>query len=174
MRTIKKVSVTPVASNTGTIIDSMNTGDDKHTNAPSINAVTTYVGNQLEPIQTYSTTETRIGTWIDGKPLYRRIYIYSNPTGISRDTNVQIGFNDWDEVITLRGIVHAQSNKILPIPAVTYNQEDIYGIELQIVDKTSEWQPNTFYLVSRGRDTDDNRINKYIIIFEYTKTTDTV
>ena len=38
---IKKVSVTPVTPNTGDIIDSFNTSDNKHTNAPSINAVET-------------------------------------------------------------------------------------------------------------------------------------
>lgn len=39
MITIKKVAVTPLAENTGTIIDSLDTQDDKHTNAPSLNIV---------------------------------------------------------------------------------------------------------------------------------------
>lgn len=41
MKAIKKVAVTPVTQNTGSIIDSFNTSDDKHTNAPSLNAVDT-------------------------------------------------------------------------------------------------------------------------------------
>ena len=41
MKVIKKVSVTPVTPNTGDIIDSFSTLDDKTTNAPSINAVET-------------------------------------------------------------------------------------------------------------------------------------
>lgn len=44
MKTIKKVAVTPVTPNTGDIIDSFNTTDDKHTNAPSINAVESKMG----------------------------------------------------------------------------------------------------------------------------------
>lgn len=40
---IKKVQVTPVTPNTGDIIDSFSTLDDKTTNAPSINAVENYV-----------------------------------------------------------------------------------------------------------------------------------
>lgn len=43
MKYIKKVSVAQLSSNTGTIIDSMNSGDDQHVNAPSINAVKDYV-----------------------------------------------------------------------------------------------------------------------------------
>ena len=41
MRYMKKVGVTPIPENEGKIIDSFNTTDDKHTNAPSLNAVMT-------------------------------------------------------------------------------------------------------------------------------------
>lgn len=41
MKLIKKVAATPVPPNTGDIIDSFSTSDDKHTNAPSLNAVET-------------------------------------------------------------------------------------------------------------------------------------
>ncbi len=46
MKTIKKVAVTPVTPNTGDIIDSFSTTDDKHTNAPSINAVEQALANK--------------------------------------------------------------------------------------------------------------------------------
>lgn len=47
MITIKKVAVTPLPENSGTIIDSFNTSDDKHTNAPSLNAVENYVQRKV-------------------------------------------------------------------------------------------------------------------------------
>lgn len=55
MKTIKKVAVTPMQENTGTIIDSFNTSDDKHTNAPSINAVE----QKLSTVQTATVTATK-------------------------------------------------------------------------------------------------------------------
>lgn len=55
MKTIKKVAVTPLQENTGTIIDSFNTTDDKHTNAPSINAVE----QKLSTVQTATITVTK-------------------------------------------------------------------------------------------------------------------
>ena len=55
MKRIKKVNVTPVASNTGTIIDSFSTSDNKHLNAPSIAAVEGYVGT----VQTATGTVTQ-------------------------------------------------------------------------------------------------------------------
>lgn len=48
MKTIKKVAVTPIQENTGVIIDSFNTSDNKHTNAPSLNAVEQKVGGLIE------------------------------------------------------------------------------------------------------------------------------
>jgi len=50
MRYIKKIGVTPMAKNEGKIIDSFDTSDDKHINAPSLQAVinrTTTVANNV-------------------------------------------------------------------------------------------------------------------------------
>lgn len=52
MKLIKKVSATPVQENTGAIIDSLNTTDNPHTNAPSINAIKTYVDNEINDVNT--------------------------------------------------------------------------------------------------------------------------
>lgn len=43
MITIKKVAISPVATSEGDIIDSFNTIEDKHINAPSLNAVENYI-----------------------------------------------------------------------------------------------------------------------------------
>lgn len=46
MISIKKVAVTPLPDTEGAIIDSFNTTDDKHTNAPSINAVESKISTE--------------------------------------------------------------------------------------------------------------------------------
>lgn len=43
MITIKKVAISPVSASEGDIIDSFNTIEDKHINAPSLNAVENYI-----------------------------------------------------------------------------------------------------------------------------------
>ena len=41
-----------------------------------------YVNDMIEDAkENYSTNETRIGTWIDGKPLYRKVITYSKTGG---------------------------------------------------------------------------------------------
>lgn len=41
----------------------------------------TYSCNYVNGLETYSTTETRVGTWIDGKPIYRKVYLLSAIAG---------------------------------------------------------------------------------------------
>ena len=53
----------------------------------------------------YSTEERRIGTWIDGKPVYRKVFKFTSSSSV----------NDWksfgdasyvDELVSMRGILH--------------------------------------------------------------------
>ena len=34
-----------------------------------------------ENARTYSTSEIKVGTWIDGKPIYRKVFSFTTPTG---------------------------------------------------------------------------------------------
>ena len=58
----EETSVAEELQGSGKIIDDMNTLEDQTVNAPSIHAVKDYIKNNIE---NYSTTEQRIGTWID-------------------------------------------------------------------------------------------------------------
>lgn len=59
----------------------------------------------------YSTEETRIGTWIDGKPLYRRVYNLTTPSkaGIAWVLG-DIGIENLGTVSNLYGIMKATSS----------------------------------------------------------------
>lgn len=74
MKYIKKVSVAQLQSNTGTIIDSMNPGDDHHTNAPSIDAVKNYIDSVVQSIWTGNVytkqSSTSLSTTLESGKLY--------------------------------------------------------------------------------------------------------
>lgn len=56
---------------------------------------------------TYSTTETRIGTWIDGKPIYRKVYTI-NLSASDRSTTITIPnsiISNVKEIIAINGMV---------------------------------------------------------------------
>lgn len=66
MKTIKKVAVTPVTENSGQIIDSLNTSDDRHTNAPSIQAVNGGLAGKSNTSHNHDTTYSKLNHNHDG------------------------------------------------------------------------------------------------------------
>lgn len=121
-----------------------------------IKAVESYseLGGQLKEI--YSTEEIRIGTWIDGKPLYRRVY-----TGISAITTgewwspIQV---DNASVITAFGWIVSNTTKMM-IPNTQIRLGIIGGGVRFLVDNAT---------AVPGYNNKD-----YMFVVEYTKTTDT-
>lgn len=103
----------------------------------------------------YSTEERVIGTWIDGKPIYRRVFNLS--TGICYNTNndiIDLGFVP-DNLILLNGCVTLSDGKM----AFTPNIYTSIGVEYN--GKISIGSSATVY---------NNR--PITLIVEYTKPTD--
>lgn len=107
----------------------------------------------------YSESETKIGTWIDGKPLYRKVINVGSING----TNVKTLSlpSDVDILLPYEGMLFDSDNNVYPL-----NYFNIYNAGQNI---------GSFYYKSRGLqikcDADFGIINGYVII-KYTKTTD--
>lgn len=106
----------------------------------------------------YSTEEQIIGTWIDGKPIYRKV-IESSSTG-----EIKHGISDINCVVKVNaslirngGIMNVMPNGI-PNDAYYLSIQDITKTDV-VIGKGSEFQG-------------DLAITKIFIIMEYTKTTD--
>lgn len=102
--------------------------------------------------QNYSTEEQVTGTWIDGKPIYRRVF-----TGIS-NTQAYVVIQNYVENVDT--VVHS------------YGQlENSSGMKIALLSDTQSnvWDGNKFtvYVNNDGSDT-----YKYKLIYEYTKSTD--
>jgi len=52
-------------------------------NADNLNKMDKGIAN-ADKLSTYSTSETKIGTWIDGKPLYRKVYTGTKVSGSNK------------------------------------------------------------------------------------------
>ena len=117
----------------------------------------------------YSTEEIVIGTWIDNKPLYRKVISVDVSSFTTEVNNIDYDFSTLDMAIDVRAILERQFNiiEVIPRTASSKNIDKWYGgIQL---DKTG----NKF-IVELGT-TLIERVNKgyrFYIIFEYTKTTD--
>ena len=109
----------------------------------------------------YSTEETVIGTWIDGKPIYRKVVNYGNLNSVQGTKSVEHGISDIDTITNINGICYEVNFAFnIPFAPTVYMFAGItYAIR---VDKT-----NIHIYVS-----DDRSVDTAIVTIEYTKTTD--
>ena len=141
----------------GNVVDSLTS--DSTLNAPSIHAVNEGL------LDKYSTEEKRIGTWIDGKPLYRKVFVVDNN---STTTEILVTHNiqNFGELIDVGGSVRSYTSwKSLPhiyVPDVAK-----YGVSLYNLIPNS-----TFSLLIGTQLAAEKAVSKIIVILKYTKTTD--
>lgn len=118
-----------------------------------------YSANYVNNLHTYSTTEQRIGTWIDGKPLYKRTFDISNIT--SSNTNlVNLYSYNIDNIIKISGFVKASDGYILPMSLTDSSSN--YAVILY----------NGTYLRGRCTFGSGGTVTSAYVTIEYTKTTD--
>ena len=127
---------------------------------------TTYKPYQeLNNQEVYSTGEAKIGTWVNGKPLYRKVvYVGSKPN----ETNVTINnvVSNLDTLVRMSGTAYNSGyNQYYNIPNAHSTIASWY-INAILVDKTD--------LQIRGGDgwNTANGLTNIYVTLEYTKTTD--
>ena len=111
----------------------------------------------------YSTSETKIGTWIDGKPLYRKVFIGTineTTTGTFQDTLIDMNINNVDKKFIDKAFYIDQYNDSILIPYITNSGYIIKAMllnknVLRIMTNSSAFNGLTFY-----------------VVVNYTKTTD--
>jgi hypothetical protein len=123
-----------------------------NTNESNIGALETSFTDSV----TYSTTETVIGTWIDGKPIYRKVITETCSGGTTISINHNI--SNLNEVISLEYFTFNNTNKNTDIPHNGSNTLSINRITTTTINGS----------ISTGYDSGW----QLKIILEYTKTTD--
>ena len=111
------------------------------------------LGNVNNNGNNYSTDEQVIGTWIDGKPIYRKVFIIENTT--TSETDIDVSSLNIENVIDISGIAY---NDSIQLPINFYNESGYNSCYY------SKHISSIKYKISHG--------NNARIIIEYTKTTD--
>lgn len=96
---IKVYMVIPVNSSVYNALDSTSTTD----------ALSANQGNVLNNKFNYSTTETVIGKWIDGRTLYRRVFTVTMPNSTSWSNIIALNYTNY-YVVNIHGIMTNGSN----------------------------------------------------------------
>ena len=108
----------------------------------------------------YSIDEQVVGTWIDGKPIYRKvIYFGSLPNKATK--SVAHNITNLDVIVDFYGLTCDSTNVYIPLPA-TNNISNAYTTYI-LIDATN-------ISIRNGADMSDY-VRTYITL-EYTKTTD--
>ena len=106
--------------------------------------------------EVYSTEETRIGTWIDGKPLYRKVVIANSP---SASDGTVIPADAEKNYVSIRGYLNAASGSRMFFNAI---EGGVYLNTYRSSDNSIHIQ--TAYAGYQNKET--------VLVLVYTKTTD--
>lgn len=118
-----------------------------------------YDTQTVQDLNIYSLDEHRIGTWVDGKPLYRKCF----KGVITPGRNVSHGINNLESVVSLYGtFADPATSNAYPVPNARPMHPGVRDIGL--------WFNTTVIGFEIGSDFKDD--NSYSLVIEYTKTTD--
>ena len=119
--------------------------------------------DEVDTNATYSSTEQRIGTWIDGKPLYRKTILF--PEGNGGNSNVvaytlsNYGITNVDTIFIVHPSYYSNKNSLATYP-FQYNDGTAFECN---VNKTTLNVKLGYNLISTA---------PFVITLNYTKTTD--
>lgn len=144
-----------------TATNANNTATSAQTTANSANTKATANESRLDNLENYSdTSETLIGTWIDGNPLYRKVLVID---ALSQNDLYSFLVTGIEDIVSISGIAKF-NNRFQPIPRVLTDNLNQFAIGIGDIDKTSD---SISFRMQKGS-TYTNFV-KATIILEYTK-----
>lgn len=126
-------------------------------NTYSTSAVDTYSCNYVNSLETYSTTETRVGTWVDNKPIYRKVII-DTTSRTSGNYNIAHGISNLSDVIHIETLCWQNSTTMFNATSTS---------PLSGSERTTSYLNDSNITIRNAWE-----CIKIVIIIEYTKTTD--
>lgn len=116
--------------------------------------------NNKDISNTYSTTEMKIGTWTDGKPIYRRVITFTTPA-TETDYNIDTSSYNVNYMLRMYGGIYISGGSTTQIPHVIWFGSSYYY---------TSFRGDTNRIIYRGSSNYGSK--QATLILEYTKTTD--
>lgn len=122
----------------------------------------TTISTNLTNATTYSTDEKRIGTWVNSKPIYRKVIVLESGTIHAGYYGYNHNISNLDKVLNIYGMCYSSTQQ-QPIQRVVPDEIAKWGIGLGDITKSK-------FALHFGNSYQN--INLVYIVIEYTKTTD--
>jgi hypothetical protein len=121
----------------------------------------------------YTTKEQKVGTWIDGKPLYRKVIINEQVVlEASKATDLEV-ISNIDNIVKIECYCKFPSAWVtIPFQSLSSNKYDISYIQNQYITITVPEGNIKIYSQFGTNATQKQTVSKVITILNYTKTTD--
>lgn len=133
-------------------------------NAANLNQIQTNVETAIHQENAiYSTTETKIGLWIDGKPIYRQIFQGNSPTVQSAHSNFETMSKQVGTISNLKKVINVQEHIISSAGGVWT------GFLTKTVFSGTQISSTGVVTLFMSEMTDQTT---YLVSVDYTKTTD--
>lgn len=111
----------------------------------------------------YSTTETVIGTWVDGKPIYRRVFSGTASLTANTATDITLIGSGVGDIISAKGRwKYYTADTYYVMVGDSINEGSVYSSVIQNVPGNMILRLRTAYTLA----------SDYVVAVEYTKTTD--
>lgn len=121
-----------------------------------------YTQSYINELQTYSTDEVRVGTWVDGKPLYRRAF--TGTTSTTSHNYILTNTNDIAKLIGYKGYIEQSNTVQLEIGSSVYHSDGNINTSTRVINVNNNLRLDENYNVFGGK--------YFEVAVEYTKTTD--
>lgn len=119
----------------------------------------------------YSTEETVIGKWIDGKSLYRITNLIKSPTSKSNWFQILKPIADLDRLVNIKGTIYNANNTIFSIPVSNRSSGNILCDLAYFKQTVSGLSGLCVYISNEADGSLFNNVDM-VCTLEYTKTTD--
>lgn len=127
-------------------------------NADNLNKIENQLGtntNDINALNTYSTSEQIIGTWINGKPIYRKVLTGTTVIG----STLVFTIPNIETFVELSGIIKVQDNYVNPLPfyenAEVFGRIQCLGNNITVITSSSEYANGSTMIIAKYTKTTD-------------------
>ena len=130
----------------------------------NLNLMQDNIEDAIQKSEVYSKEEQVIGTWVDGKPLYRKVMVFNDAIDSEWENKFAHNIENAKFVrIKEAHIYDSTTGYSLPLPITLYGSNTVFDHLNVRVDRTHVW-----FLVNTAWGTGWYKV----VVLEYTKTTD--
>ena len=117
------------------------------TYAAAVNASKSAASQAVSEVTTYSATEQAVGTWIDGRPIYRKVVDFGKGPAWGYTKSVDPEITDFDRAVNIYGVVWESNGYCDPLFEASMARLWMKGDDLTVEAQTDLTDRDIYIIV---------------------------